>query len=79
MKLRNLFWICKLGILIFFILLIVGLKLEASWLIVAGVILLVIITIVFYLKYRCPNCGKVLDSRKLTPAKRCPKCGKQLF
>lgn len=79
MKLSNIFWLCKLGVLGFFLLLIAGLKLDAPWMIIVGVVLLVIVTLVFYLKYRCPYCKKVLDSRKLTPAKQCPRCGKRLY
>ena len=78
MKLSQLFWLCKLGVLVFFILLILGLKLNVPALIVVGVMLLVIVFLLFQWKYRCPNCHKILNSRKLTPVKVCPRCGTKL-
>lgn len=78
MKLSKLFWICKLGVLLFFILLILGLELDMPVLIVIGVVLLVGVFLAFQFKYRCPYCHKILDSKKLTPAKTCPRCGKNI-
>ena len=78
MSLSKLFWLCKLGVLIFFVLLILGLKLKETYLIVIGVIILVIVFLVFIFKYRCPYCHKLLNSRKLVPVKVCPCCGKKL-
>ena len=78
MKLTKLFWLCKLGVLIFFILLTMGLTYDKSWLIVTGVVILVIVASIFQFKYRCPYCNKLLNSRKLTPVKTCPRCGKNL-
>lgn len=78
MKLTRLFWLCKFGVLLFFILLILGLKLDQPILIILGVILLVIVFLVFQFKYRCPYCHKILNSRKITPVKICPRCGKNL-
>ena len=78
MKLSKLFWLCKLGVLVFFILLSLGLAYDSSVLIWIGVILLVIVALIFQFKYRCPYCHKLLNSRKLTPVKTCPRCGKNL-
>ena len=78
MKLSKLFWLCKLGVLIFFILLTMGLYLDASWLTVIGVIILVIAAVIFQWKYRCPYCHKLLNSRSIVPVKVCPRCGKNL-
>lgn len=78
MKLSQLFWLCKFGVLLFFILLILGLKLDMSVLIILGVILLVIVFLTFQFKYRCPYCHKILNSRKITPVKTCPRCSKNI-
>ena len=52
--------------------------LESNILIVLGVILLGVVFLTFQLKYRCPYCHKILNSRKLTPVKVCPRCKKKL-
>ena len=78
MKLSKLFWLCKLGVLVFFILLWMGLAWDVPALIVIGVVILVIVALIFQFKYRCPHCHKLLNSRKLTPVKVCPRCGKNL-
>ena len=78
MKLSKIFWLCKLGVLTFFILLTMGLYWEASWLTGIGVIILVIAAAVFQWKYRCPCCHKLLNSRSILPVKVCPRCGKNL-
>ena len=78
MKLTKVFWLCKLGVLLFFVLLTLGLKLDAPWLIWTSVLVLGASALGFQLGYRCPFCHKVLDSRKLTPAKTCPRCGRNL-
>ena len=78
MKLAQLFWLLKFGVLLFFVLLILGIHLNQTFLIVLGVILLVVVFLTFQLKYRCPYCHKILNSRKLTPVKVCPRCKKNL-
>ena len=78
MKLSQLFWFCKFGVLVFFLLLILGLRVDSTLLIGVGVVILVIVFLVFQFKYRCPFCHKILNSRKLTPVKTCPRCGKNL-
>ena len=78
MKLSKLFWLCKLGVLVFFILLSLGIAYKAPVLTVIGVVILVIVALIFQFKYRCPNCNKLLNSRKITPVKVCPRCGLNL-
>lgn len=78
MKLSQLFWLCKFGVLLFFILLILGLKTNQASFIILGVVLLVVVFLTFLLKYRCPHCHKILNSRRLMPVKICPRCGKNI-
>lgn len=78
MKLTTLFWLLKSGVLLFFVLFILGITFKAPWLTVIGIVILVAVSVIFQMKYRCPYCGKALDSRKLTPEKICHRCGKRL-
>ena len=78
MKLSGLFWLCKLGVLVFFVLLTLGIRWKAPWLTALGILILVIAALAFQFRYRCPSCHKRLNSRRLTPEKTCPCCGRDL-
>ena len=72
MKLSKLFWLCKLGVLVFFILLSLGLAYDSSVLIWIGVVILVIVALIFQFKYRCPYCHKLLNSPQAHPGQNLP-------